>query len=425
MKKFRKYIIILIVIYSAIALGAFTYLKSEHEDRDMLHRVEINRLQLEINDMETITDSKLDRLISDSDCITSIVYCPATDLSEEFFKEKNGMYSQINTITDVDGTIEGYAKYYYIVPDNRNSMLVAVSLFMVAAFVLSLGILIFVYHSVMKPFNKLSEMPYQLSRGNYSDEIKESKNRYFGKFIWGIGMLRDNLNEHKKNEYKLARDKKMLVLSISHDIKTPLNAINLYAKALEKGIYDSDAEKEEAAHMIQEKTTEIDEFVKEIVKSQTDDVVAIDVSIEDFYLRDLVNKICAGYSEKCKIRHTDLIINDYENHMLSGDINRIYEAVGNIIENAFKYGDGRRIEIGFAEEDYCQLISIFSSGKAVDENEMPHLFDSFFRGSNVGDREGNGLGLYICSQIMHKMNGDIYANRRDDGMEFVLVCDMS
>ena len=274
-------------------------------------------------------------------------------------------------------------------------------------FIISMTAMFYVYYKIMKLFNRLSDMPFQLSKGNLNDEIKENKNRYFGKFIWGIGMLKNNLEDRRNHEYKLVKDKKMLVLSISHDIKTPLNAINLYAKALESNIYNTDEERTNAIKMIQSKTLEIDDFVKEIEKSQTEDIISIEVKEGEFYLEELVNKVNSGYNEKCSIRKVDFVIGEYENHIISGDIDRIYEAVGNLMENAFKYGDGRKIIITFYEEDYCQLISVYNSGKSVDENEITHLFDSFFRGSNTSGKDGNGLGLYICSQIMHKMNGEI------------------
>ncbi|MCI7792524.1 MAG: sensor histidine kinase, partial [Lachnospiraceae bacterium] len=61
------------------------------------------------------------------------------------------------------------------------------------------------------------------------------------------------------------------------------------------------------------------------------------------------------------------------------------------------------------------------SGEAVPMTELPHLFDSFYRGSNATDKPGNGLGLYISRQIMKRMDGDIFAERMDEGMSFGLV----
>ena len=85
----------------------------------------------------------------------------------------------------------------------------------------------------------------------------ENQNKYFGKFIWGINMLKDALESHKRKELRLTKEKKMMVLSISHDVKTPLNAINLYAKALEEEVYKTREEKQKAVRKIQEKAEEI------------------------------------------------------------------------------------------------------------------------------------------------------------------------
>ena len=106
-------------------------------------------------------------------------------------------------------------------------------------------------------------------------------------------------------------------------------------------------------------------------------------------------------------------------------LQEITEMVGvqveNLMENAFKYGDGKEIRGTFGEEDYCQLIEVYTSGEAVAEEEMPHLFDSFYRGTNAGEKEGNGLGLYIGRQLMRKMEGDIFAVREQEGMRICLV----
>lgn len=91
------------------------------------------------------------------------------------------------------------------------------------------------------------------------------------------------------------------------------------------------------------------------------------------------------------------------------------------IIDTFKYGDGRTIAIDFYEEDYCQVIRVFNTGTVVTDLELPHLFDSFYRGSNVTDKPGNGLGLYISRQIMNKMDGEIFAERKENGMSFCMV----
>ncbi|MEE0874821.1 MAG: sensor histidine kinase, partial [Ruminococcus sp.] len=84
-----------------------------------------------------------------------------------------------------------------------------------------------------------------------------------------------------------------------------------------------------------------------------------------------------------------------------------------------------RIRIAFSREDDCQLIHIRNSGCTLSKNELPHIFDSFWRGSNTGSNNGSGLGLYICRTLMRKMNGDIFAEIQDEEMVVTTVFDIS
>ena len=88
----------------------------------------------------------------------------------------------------------------------------------------------------------------------------------------------------------------------------------------------------------------------------------------------------------------------------------------NLVENAYKYGTGNRIEISIGREEYCSLVNVKSFGNPVPATELPHIFDSFWRGSNAEGKEGSGLGLYICRRLMGKMGGDIYAGLTGESM---------
>ena len=84
------------------------------------------------------------------------------------------------------------------------------------------------------------------------------------------------------------------------------------------------------------------------------------------------------------------------------------------LENAIKYGDGKRISIDFSEEEDCRLLTVRNSGCSLKQEELINLFDSFYRGSNVGSAEGSGLGLYISRQLMRKMDGEVFVEIKED-----------
>ena len=233
-------------------------------------------------------------------------------------------------------------------------------------------------------------------------------------------MLREKLEESRQAELELKKEKKTMLLSLSHDIKTPLSAIKLYAKALSSGIYKEPRKQQEVYESINTKADEIEKLVAEIMRNETEDIIAFDIKNGEFYLSEVIDGINTYYTDK--LANTDFSIARYSECMLSGDPDRLTEVLQNIIENAIKYGDGKSINLSFSDEEDCRIITVSNSGCTLDKGELAHIFDSFFRGSNVGSKAGNGLGLYICRQLTRAMDGDIFADINGDDMCVSVVC---
>ena len=276
-----------------------------------------------------------------------------------------------------------------------------------------IGILIYLYIKIIKPFYNMSNMTYELAKGNLTTPLKAEKSKFFGKFMWGMDMLRENLESNKQKELKLQKEKKTLLLSLSHDIKTPLSAIDLYTKALKENLYDTEEKRVEALEGISANVTSIKNYVNEINKISREDFLNLEVVKQEFYLQNVINDIEKYYKEKLSLLHTAFNIEEFNNVLLSGDSDRLVEVMQNLIENAIKYGDGKSITIAFADEEDCKLISIRNSGNTLDRDQVPNIFDSFYRGSNTDNIQGNGLGLYICKNLMKNMGGDIFVEIED------------
>ena len=202
----------------------------------------------------------------------------------------------------------------------------------------------------------------------------------------------------------------------SHDIKTPLSLIELYSKALEKGLYQDEQKKKEVVQSICAKCEDIRAYIDGIVKTTSEEFLELEVHNSEFYLSEYIKAVKAYYTDKLAMLKIRFSVDSFSDCLLSGDMDRSVEVIQNIMENAIKYGDGKIIEIAFSREENCQLIHISNSGCTLSDEEIPHIFDSFWRGSNVGVKNGSGLGLYICRALMHKMDGDIYAEVREGNM---------
>lgn len=421
MKKYNRMFAGVVISYLCFAISFYVWFNQQQDEKNQRYKAEMNQVMQEFADKGDF----FARNMSEFTYIKQVTFLPqdeTTDLERvsAFYQNHNGDHSSMQPLI-LNQEIRGLVRFDYMVETKNQSILLAVEGMLFALFVLIIGLLVYIRMRILKPFHTLEEMPYELAKGHLKGELEENKNRYFGRFLWGISMLRDTLNDAKAKELALVRDKKLLLLSLSHDIKIPLSAIKLYAKALRENIYDTKEEQSHAAEQIETHAQEIENFVKEIINASSEDVVSIEVENSEFYLKDYVDKIRENYAPKCQLRMTSFSIGAFENRLLRGDMERAFEVMENLLENAFKYGDGVRIVIDFYEEDYCQVIRVFNSGNPVAVTELPHLFDSFYRGSNVGSKQGNGLGLYISRQIMQKMDGDIFAERCDDGMNFCLV----
>ena len=302
---------------------------------------------------------------------------------------------------------------------------VIVDVCLAVMFVFTVGVVIYIDRKVLKPFSSMTDMTVDLAKGNLTAPVKQEKSRYFGKFIWGMDMLRENLEESKRKELEYQKEKKTLVLSLSHDIKTPLSAIELYTKALKEGIYDSEEKKREALDGILKNTEEIKRYAGEISKISREDFIDLKVVMSEVYLDDVMKKIWVYYQDKLSVLHTDFVIKEHSNCLLKCDPDRLVEVLQNFMENAVKYGDGKSVTIYFEEEEDCKLICVKNTGTAPDETDMQSIFDSFYRGKNSEGVQGSGLGLYICKHLMQKMDGDVYAEAADNGFRAVAVVKMA
>lgn len=434
MKGFRKLLIGVIVLmtFGLILANVLVIMNAENGEKNREYRIEINRLVQQMlkskaeqnagNEVENEVENKVENEvilpdISKCKYVTAVI--PFED-SETFFAE-----------SDRDCVIRKVGEQYYrfeYVANQKSSVtdiLWIINGILIGFCVLIFGILFYVRSKILKPFFTLSEMPYELSKGNLTLPLKENKNRFFGRFVWGMDLLRENLEEQKERELEALRDKKTLVLSVSHDIKTPLSAIKLYAKALSKGIYNEEQKQKQIAENISDKVDEIENFVSEIIKAENEEFLELPVNNEEFYLSRVLNRISEFYSDKLEYLKIHFCVESYEDCIISGDEERSVEVIQNVMENAIKYGDGRTISISVEYEETNCLVTVRNTGNSLTENELPHIFESFWRGGNAEKVKGSGLGLSISRRLMQKMAGEIFADICEGDMCITMVFELA
>lgn len=379
---------------------------NDNDNNGRLYCVEAKRIATEIEeqklsgeDIESLDLSKYETIVRVSE------FASDEECNNDYLVEK---------INDTLYRIE-YRMYRSI------NMPVYMNIVLVGMMLITGIVIVYVYKKVLKPFQNMSNLSYELAKGNLSMPIKEEKSKLFGRFLWGMDMLREKLEDNKEKELKFQKERKTLILSLSHDIKTPLSSIELYSKALEENLYDTQEKRDEALHGITRNVKEIKGYVDEIVTASREDFLNLEVTMGEFYLSEAMKTIKHYYQDKLSVIHTIFETAEIPECLVKGDKNRLVEVLQNIMENAIKYGDGKYVRISFQDEEDCKLIHIENSSFNLKEEELPNLFDSFYRGSNSNGIKGNGLGLYICKTLMRKMDGEVYAQINADSFLVTVV----
>ena len=399
MKAFRKLCIAALVLFVVLAAVLNIVMIRHQNIVDGLYRVEAKRLADEISETGGYDLAQYPHL-------TGV-------FSGDDLYKSDAHY----LIVEAGGTL--YRVEYEL--GNRNTVIIAANCVLGVLFLLLCGIFIYIWRNLIVPCGRLNDVPQELAKGNLAVPIPEQKSRFFGKFTWGVNLLREKIEDDRQKELSMQRDKKLLLLSLSHDIKTPLSAIKLNAKALAKGIYTDEEKRRAAAESINVRADEIEQFVSEITKAASEDFMSFEVVQGEVFLSQIIARISARYAPQLSLAGTEFVIGRYDDCILSCDADRLSECLQNLVENAIKYGDGRRIEIGFDKMDGCELITVTNTGCTLEEKELPQIFGSFHRGSNAGKVQGNGLGLFICKRLMALMNGEVFAGIQDDCFCVTLV----
>lgn len=405
MRAFRRLCIVVITVFLFLTAVLNLLLVGVKDRNEGIYRVEAKRLADEIAETGEFELEKYPHITGVSGADDGELYT-----SDEHY-----------LIIEAGGTLY---RVEYIVGNGQLSIVVINCVFGVLL-LLIIGLLYYIRRHIIVPFCRLNDVPKELARGNLAVPIPEEKSRFLGKFTWGVNLLRESIEDTRKKEITMQRDKKLLLLSLSHDIKTPLSAIKLNAKALARGLYKDEEKRRAAAESINTRADEIERFVSEITKAAGEDFMSFEVTQGEAFLSVIITRIEERYAPQLAMSGTEFAIQKMDDCILSCDPDRLAECLQNLIDNAIKYGDGRRIAISFDKMDGCELITISNTGCTLEVKELPQIFESFHRGNNANNVQGNGLGLFICRRLMGLMNGEVYADIRDQCFYITLVVKMA
>lgn len=325
-----------------------------------------------------------------------------------------------------DGSLTGFVEYQYEEQSMTGNRIIMNAVLITCLFCMA-GILCYINRCILKPFHSVMEYPEKLAKGITNEKLPETKNRYFGRFIWGMNMLTDYLANNKKKVQKLEYDRQTMLTSIAHGVKTPVANIKLYANAIETGLYQEsqkvNSKDAEIARKIEKNAMDIETLVSEMLVTASTALCDYEPVIQAFYMKELAVQMEQEYANRLQMNRIPYQIVCDGNPILNSDKEGLFHILSQFVENAIKYGDGTGITITMEKQEDGYYLSVKNHGILLPEREMPFIFKSFWRGSNAGAADGCGIGLFVAKEMAKRLNGDIYVKRWEETseMEFLVV----
>ena len=414
-----RFLLIYIAFVLAVGIaGCCVIAGGKLSNETPVHTIEINRLLVSLEeDWESVSSYKDKPIESDSSFDYSVIDTNGNVIlytRDDIAKSISSATSDYDIIRDieVDGKVSGY-----LIVHNPKAELEKQTNMKIALFVMSLVLLtvivsvlyyIYLKRRVLDPFKKLKGFAVRVAGGNLDTPLEMDKGNVFGPFTESFDIMREELKASREREEKAVKSRKELVAQLSHDIKTPVSSIKAMTDVMSLTASEED---KVTISAINAKADQIDSLISNLFHATLEELEQLEVKPEDINSTDIVQMIKdADYQNKIEKL-------DIKDAVVFADRLRLNQVLNNIIFNSYKYADTMiNVTSRFENAGSKYLfVEIADKGPGVPEEELEMITQKFKRGSNAGNKDGSGLGLYISDYLMNKMEGSLTVRNTGDG----------
>ena len=285
------------------------------------------------------------------------------------------------------------------------------SLFLLLVFVLSGGAILAVGCSYFKKQNQVMEQAVsQLQAyldGDHNARIECDDEGELYRLFHTVNSLAAVLNAHADNELREKEFLKNTISDISHQLKTPLAALNIYNGLLQDGDMELSAVKE-FADLSEQELDRIETLVQNLLKITKLDAGAIVLEKTTENVADMMRDIELHFAYRARQEKKEIILSGSDHLSLFCDRDWLNEAIDNIVKNAFDHTEsGATIRVAWKELPSGVQIVITDNGCGIHPEDIHHIFKRFYRSRFSKDKQGIGLGLPLAKAIVEAHNGTI------------------
>ncbi|WP_160034568.1 sensor histidine kinase [Paenibacillus sp. An7] len=347
-------------------------------------------------------------------------------------KENHGNYSIAFPIVDEAAGIQ-VGNAIFTMPESeiftQKSHAVPVSLFIVMTVIfLILCFLLFLLAKKIRTnmigrVHQLKEYSEAILKGNYENTLEYTTMDEIGEVYAMFDQMRMEIMHHSRRRDEQEQAQKELVSTISHELKTPLTTLTAYIEMIREGGCRDMPSVMEYVEVMHNNALKMTRLTEDLLQHALQELGQISVTLTEQYSKGVLTRILQPVGHY--VRSAGVIFMEPEhipNVLIHVDANRLEQVITNLISNALKHtSSGDSIRVDTMLEHGHLKITIADTGKGILPQDLPFVFDRYFKGKSRMKPEaaGTGLGLSICKHIIEAHQGSIsFQSVPDQGTVF-------
>ena len=380
-KKYLNLCIIISIIF-AIIMGIITYIQTE------IYKKEINKKIVEIIgevkiQYPELEEEKIIKILNSTNKI---------NIGKEILN-KYGITEEISAIQKIE-------KF------SKETIIVNILIVLISTIIIILLFLIYIKRRE-RSIDKLDKYIQKISRKDYSLDIEESSEDELNALknsLYKITVLLKEEAENKKSQNEAILTS---VSDISHQLKTSLTCIQILLDNILESKNMDETTKEKFILETSRQIKGINFFILSLLKLSKLDAKVVEFENNIINFEKMIDEILANLEVLIELKNIKIIKNISSDIKIVGDYNWNKEAIQNIIKNAVEHTPkGKNVKIELNENDVYTSIIIQDEGEGIDENDIKHIFERFYK--TKGSKESSiGIGLSLAKSIIEKQNGYI------------------
>lgn len=273
-----------------------------------------------------------------------------------------------------------------------------VGLAFLAGLAVAAGLVWYLSRRLTEPVLALSRAADQVAEGQYEAEIPEPRSKD------EIGHLTERFREMTERLSLSQKRERNFLMTISHELRTPITAIRGHVEALREGLADDPEAREASLDIIRMETDRLARLVKDLLDLARLQAHQFRLEEEEVELRRVVDQAYQSFSEEARRRGIDYESALAADPVMTTDGDRVLQVVSNLLQNAFNWTpDGGRISVLLAAGNGTVSVAVTDSGPGIRAEERETIFRPFWS----RDGGGTGLGLPIALELAHALGGEL------------------